>query len=72
MCCLAHSECSINVSYNYYKLLLKTTQAKQVTVSLYLAPRFSLDLMTPACLQPRDGPENSLAFTPVPLMSSFL
>lgn len=53
MWCLAQSECSISVSYNYYKLLQQTTQARQDTVSLYLASCFSPDLMTPAYFQPR-------------------
>lgn len=70
MWCLALSERSINLSYNYYKLPLKTTQAKQDT-TLSLAPRVSVDPMTPAYLQPRDQSQNSLAFTPVPRMSSF-
>ena len=64
--CLAQSECSISVSYNYYKLLQQTTQARQDTVSLYLAPRFSLDLMTPACLQPRASASEFFGLHPSP------
>ena len=56
----------LSVSYNYYKQLQQTTQARQGTVSLYLAPRFSLDLMTPACLEPRARASEFFGLHPSP------